>query len=210
MTDWGGLYGEHVAAVTGLALGLDDETLALHVPATPAWSVMDVLRHLAGTSTDGITGRMDGAPGPEWSARHVSERVGLSVADLVEELRANVEGVTHLVAGEPRPALVWDIAVHHADLHEALGRPPLPEHLWAPVLAAAAPRMLGELPVTVRAGTATYGAGGPAAEVSPYELFRAVFSRRSRAQIAGWSGGVVGAEELCIFGPRDDDQPLPA
>ncbi len=48
--------------------------------------------------------------------------------------------------------------------------------------------------------------------MAPYELFRAVFSRRSRAQMAGW-GTALTAEELDdvgIFGPRDDDQPVPA
>lgn len=45
----------------------------------------------------------------------------------------------------PRPAIVWDIVVHHADLHEALGLPALAPQLW----------------------------------------------------------------ELCIFGPREDDRPVP-
>ncbi len=48
--------------------------------------------------------------------------------------------------------------------------------------------------------------------VPPYELFRACFSRRSRAQMQA-SGTGLSAEELddlCIFGPREDDQPVPA
>jgi len=48
--------------------------------------------------------------------------------------------------------------------------------------------------------------------VPPYELFRASFSRRSRGQMLGW-GTALTAEELdqvCIFGPREDDQPVPA
>jgi len=210
MTDWGAFYADHVAGVTSLALDLDEDALGIHVPATPAWTVMDVLRHLAGGAADHVTGRLDGAPSPEWTARHVSERVGLTVGDLADELRENAEAIGHLVADDPRPSVVWDIAVHHADLREALGLAPLAQPLWLPVLDEAAGFMLGEAPVTVRAGDRTYGAGGPEVDVAPYELFRGLFSRRSRGQIAAWAGGLLGAEQLCIFGPREDDQPLPA
>ncbi|HYG93181.1 MAG TPA: hypothetical protein VD859_06285 [Nocardioides sp.] len=210
MAEWAALYADHVAALSTLALRLDDDALGSHVPATPAWTVGDVLRHVAGGAADHVTGRMDGAPTPEWTARHVSERVGLTVADLVAELRGNSEGIGNLVAENPRPAVVWDIAVHHADLREALGLERLPEPLWEPVMDAAAEVMLGEAAVTVRAAEREYGAGGPVVDVAPYELFRALFSRRSRAQIGGWAGGLLGAEQVCIFGPREDDQPLPA
>jgi hypothetical protein len=48
--------------------------------------------------------------------------------------------------------------------------------------------------------------------VSPYEQFRAFFSRRSRTQMRAWGTGLSAVEldELCIFGPREDDQPVPA
>ena len=52
---------------------------------------------------------------------------------------------------------------------------------------------------------------GLADQVPPYELFRALFSRRSRAQLAAW-GTPFSPDELdaiCIFGPREDDQPVP-
>jgi hypothetical protein len=94
----------------------------------------------------------------------------------------------------PFPASAFDIAVHHADLHEALGLGRLPERLWLPVAEAMAAR-----------------AGSLADAVPPYELFRGVFSRRSRAQMQGW-GTDLSAEELdgvCVFGPREDDQPVP-
>jgi uncharacterized protein (TIGR03083 family) len=197
MTDWGALYRENVAAVTELVADLTDEQLSTEVPATPAWTVHDVLAHLAGGPSDAVTGRMEGAPGPEWTARQVGERLGFPVADLVAELRAHQDAVAESADGSPRPAIVWDIAVHHADLHEALGLPPLEERLWAPVLAGAAPMR--------------FGTSGVPEDVDPYELFRAIFSRRSRAQMQAWglplSAGQL--DELCIFGPREDDQPLP-
>lgn len=212
MTDWGQLYRDHVDAITALAGGLTDDQLSLTVPGTPAWTVHDVLAHLAGGPADGVTGRMDGAPGPEWTARHVSERAVLPVTDLLEEMHTHQEGVAASVAGSPRPAVVYDIAVHHADLHEALGLGPVPERFWSPVVEAVAPQILSQAPATVRAGEGTYGAGGPRVQVAPYELFRALFSRRSRAQMRSWGAPALDDEQLaglCVFGPRDDDQPVP-
>jgi len=212
VNDWAQLYRDHAEAVAALVGDLDSADLARTVPATPEWTVHQVLAHLTGGPADAVAGRMDGAPGPEWTARHVAEREGRSVADLVAELRSNVEGVAASLVDNPRPAIVWDIAVHHADLHEALGRPAPDEHFWKPVAHGVAPMLLSPVPATVTVGDATYGAGGPQVTVSDYEFFRAAFSRRSRAQIRAWAGEALPPEAidgLCIFGPRDDDQPLP-
>lgn len=196
-TDWGALYRDHVAAVSALAEDLTDEQLATTVPGTPAWSVRDVLAHLAGGPSDAVTGRMDGAPGPEWTARHVGERVGFPVPELVAELQSHQDAIAESTVDNPRPAIVWDIAVHHADLHEALGRPMLAGDLWEPVLAHVAPMK--------------FGTAGVPPDVDGYELFRAIFSRRSRAQMQAWGLPLSPEQldELCIFGPREDDQPLP-
>ena len=196
MTDWGALYREHVADISALAGDLTADERAMLVPATPAWTVHEVLAHLAGTASDAVTGRMDGAPSPEWTSRHVNERVLLPWSELVSELQSHQDAVAESVMDNPRPALVWNVVVHHADLHEALGRPMLAEPLWRPVLDAMMPRLD---PVLVDS-------------VPAYELFRGVFSRRSRSQMQGW-GTPLSAEELdeiCIFGPREDDQPVPA
>jgi uncharacterized protein (TIGR03083 family) len=195
MTDWGQLYRDHVEALEALAPTLSDDQLATPVPATPRWTVHEVLAHLAGGGSDAVTGRMDGAPSPEWTERHVAERRDRTVADNLAELRANTDAIVESVAANPRPALVWDIAVHHADLHEALGLHRMPERLWQPVadaLAGRAPELASAVP--------------------SYELFRSSFSRRSRSQMQAW-GTDLSAEQLdevCIFGPREDDQPVPA
>ena len=77
------------------------------------------------------------------------------------------------------------------------------------MLDGVAPYKLAEQPVTVRAGDATYGGGGPEVDVPPYELFRALLSRRSRSQIAVWAGDALDPDQVCVFGARDDDQPVP-
>ena len=194
MTDWAELYREHVAALAALAQGLDEAERAATVPGTPQWSVRDVYAHLAGVAADNVTGRTDGAPEPAWTARHVAERRGVALEGLVTELEAHQDAVSALAA--ENPGLVFDVATHHADLHEALGRHRLPEELWRPVLDRVAPRRVPEL----------------VDRVAPYELFRALFSRRSRRQLRAWDTGLSEAEldAIGFFGPREDDQPIPA
>jgi uncharacterized protein (TIGR03083 family) len=198
MTDWAEVYRANVEAVCALAETLHAEDLSRLVPATPDWTVHDLLAHLAGTPADLLADRMDDAPSPAWTARQVDARAARSPADLVAELRSNVDAVVATLEGNERPALVWDAVVHHADLHEALGKGAPPEQMWRPVLEALAPRMLGE-------------SAGAVGEVPDYELFRAFFSRRSRTQMLGWGTPLEPAmlDGLCIFGPRDDDQPVP-
>jgi uncharacterized protein (TIGR03083 family) len=196
-TAWGDLYRANVAAIARMAGELDDAALATTVPASPEWTVHDVLAHLAGGPADALSGRMDGAPGPEWTARHVAERRGLSPAELTAEMQSRVDAVAESTVDNPRPAIVWDVAVHHADLHEALGLGVPPESMWAPVVAAVAPMK--------------FGTAGVPADLDDYELFRALFSRRSRSQMQAWGLPLAPdqLDDLCIFGPRDDDQPIP-
>ena len=215
MTDWGRLYRANVEALAALAHDLAEDQLSIHVTATPAWTVRDVSAHLAGGPADALAGRMDGAPGPEWTARHVGERARLPLPVLVGEMLAQQDAVADSVADSPSPALVWDITVHHTDLHEALGLGRPPEALWRPVLDSAGPRLIGRAGVSLRCDGQVWGDPEveAAAEVSAYELYRALFSRRSRQQMQAWGqpGLDVGQlDALCVFGPREDDQPQPA
>lgn len=197
MTDWGQLYRRNVDAVTALTEGLSDDQLAVRVPATPEWTVRQVLAHLCGSPADALSGRMDGAPGPAWTARHVAERDSLAVADLVAELRGSVDDVVATLEDNDRPAVVWNAAVHHADLHEALGEGSPPAQLWSPIVEAMAPSLGDHAPAL--------------AGVPDYEGFRMFFSRRSRSQTAAWSTGIdqETLDGFSIFGPREDDQPVP-
>jgi uncharacterized protein (TIGR03083 family) len=197
MTDWGEVYRANIDAVTALAEGLSTEQLSTRVPATPDWTVHDLLAHLAGSPADALSGRMDGAPGPDWTERHVGERAAHTTAGLVAEVRGSVDAVVASLDGNDRPALVWNAAVHHADLHEALAKGAPPQQMWRPVVEAMTPS-LGEH-VDALAG------------VSDYERFRMFFSRRSRSQTAAWGTGLDQGtlDGFSIFGPRDDDQPIP-
>lgn len=211
-TDWAAVYGECVDATVALAQSLSTEQLGATVPATPQWSVRDVLGHAAGVAGDTVAGRMDGAPSPAWTARHVAERADRTVPELIEELRDTQAAIAASTRDNDRPAIVWDRSVHLADLYETLGLGVPPESTWRPVLSAVAGMCLAGVPLTVRCGEETFGAGGPEVGVEPYEVFRAAFSRRSRHQIREWAGEDPTDEQLDaigIFGPREDDQPVP-
>ena len=196
MTNWAELYRACNAGVIAIVESLTSEQLAQRVPATPDWTMQQLAAHLAGAASDAVAGRMDGAPSPEWTARHVAEREGRSAAELAVELLETEKGAIETIASTDRPALVWDRSVHLADFYEALGLGRPGEELWLPVYEAVGMWRLGDLPVM---------------DVPPYELLRAVFSRRSAAQIRAWNPDLTDDQvaSIGIFGTRHDDQPVP-
>src|SRR3954471_20960415 len=99
-TDWSGVYRENVDAVSALAGALDADDLALRVPATPDWTVQQVLAHLAGGPADLLAGRMERGPSAAWPPRHVAERDEHSVHDLVAELNGSVDGLVAVLDGD--------------------------------------------------------------------------------------------------------------
>jgi hypothetical protein len=69
MTDTSGAaYGVVRERVTALVRTLDPAAEATPVPATPAWSVHDLLAHLVGVSRDAVEGRLDGVSTDAWTA----------------------------------------------------------------------------------------------------------------------------------------------
>lgn len=191
-TDWVQIYADAIEAVADLAGRLTDDQLTTAVPATPAWTVHGVLSHVAGTAVDITTGRTEGAPGESWTARQVEERWDAAVPELVAELRGTLPSMTPVITSSDMPAVVWNAVVHLTDITEALGLPRPAEGLWLPVVDALRDRV----PEPLRGA-------------EDYDLFRVLFTRRSRAQVAALAGGAdVG--DIGLFGGRDDDQPVPA
>jgi hypothetical protein len=79
------IYRKARARVADLAATLSDEQLQAQVPATPQWTAHELLAHLVGCAADAASGRVDGAPGEQWTARHVAERRHCSVGELLVE-----------------------------------------------------------------------------------------------------------------------------
>lgn len=213
------------ARVTELATALDDEQLQTRVPATPAWTAHELLAHLVGVAADAASGRLDGAPGEQWTARHVAERRGNSVRELLTEWDRVGPVVESSLTGQrfsgPGPAP--DLICHEADLREALGLSRVDREHWQQPFLESMLRLLRRrlqhaTTVLIRdehGGEWRCGSGEPVTvlRVDGYELMRAMFSRRSRRQIAAWDWAPAPAEQMIeqfgVFGLRDDDQPVP-
>lgn len=177
--------------VIEMVRGTAPASLERGVPATPSWTVRDVLGHLAGVLADVRDGRMDGAPGDAWTARHVAERAALPVGAVIDEW---ARGDAGLAAQGPLP---FDVVTHEHDLCGALDVAPRRDGEEVDWLLQ---RLVGGLharlekaggpALRVRAGSDEWivGRGQVAASGStePYELLRALMGRRSHDQVRAW------------------------
>lgn len=218
-------YRDARGCVGKLAAGLSAEQLLTPVPATPEWTVYELLSHLVGAAADAASDRLDGAPGAQWTTRHVGERRRRSVDELVDEWERVAPAVELDLAGQhfsgPGPAP--DLICHAADLREALCLPRVDREHWQQPFLEGMMLLLGQrlqhaATVLVRDELGWQWRCGSREPTTllfadGYELLRAMFSRRSRRQITAWNWTPAPTEQVVdsfgFFGPRDDDQPVP-
>lgn len=201
--------------IARLVRSLSDSEVQTAVPATPGWTVHDVVAHLAAITTDALGGRLTGMPSDEDTAQQVAVRRGRSTADVLDEWAGNVHQMADGArAGLVPPNLAVDAVTHEQDIRGALGVERVPDvtaiafsldlyafGLGRFRLADRAPLAL----VSTDTGTERLaGKGEPAATVRApeFELFRAVSGRRSRAQVEryAWSGDATYADDVSVFG----------
>lgn len=222
------IYDDARRRICELAAELSPEQLDTIVPATPEWTARQVVAHLTGVAADAVHGRTEGAPGPGWTAAQVAGREGRSLDGVVAEWAEVGEGVRAALTARKMPLqIVHDVLTHEADLREAFGLGRLPGDVLDKAVPSVAKAVVtgiaGDGALVVRAGDQEYR-GGPGGDgdgdgvtltVDPYELYRGLISRRSRKQIANWDwtgpdpAVARYVDALPVFGPRDDDQPLP-
>ena len=126
---------ERVVALMG---GKDPETM---VPACPAWSGADVVRHLAGLSADISHNVFDGFASEAWTDQQIQDRAGMSLDEVVAEWDMSIDdaaGILDDVASLELPEIVpsamgpvplsalapmaiSDILHHEFDLRNAYG-----------------------------------------------------------------------------------------
>lgn len=186
--------------VRGLVADLDDAGWATDVPGCPGWTVHDVVAHLVGITDDGLTGNMDGAPGPAWTAAQVAKRSGADSASMLAEWDANAAPFADAVTAFGIVPPVIDLLTHEQDLRGALGRPGADEGDLAWVTGALLDRLGGRiasaglpaLRVRTPEGERVLGEGPPAVTLTTtrLELFRASLGRRSETQVRAlaWEG----------------------
>lgn len=137
-------YEETYAAVLGLLGDLDDRQLATVIPACPAWTVRELVAHLAGGAEYAVSARFPAVDvhGP-WAARQaivdaataaqVNARRGLSLDQVLTEWAGYVRVLGRMLRGEQPfppgslPAVPWmvvgDLAAHAQDLRGTFHRP---------------------------------------------------------------------------------------
>src|SRR3954454_14429252 len=112
--------------IVDLVISLTDEQVATPVPATPGWTVHDVLAHLAAVPTDGLAGRIAGIPSDEFTAGQIAQRRDRTVRELIDEWRPNVEPMCEGArAGLVPPHLAVDALTHEQDIRGAVGLRPV-------------------------------------------------------------------------------------
>jgi uncharacterized protein (TIGR03083 family) len=183
---------------------LSDEQRSTPVPATPAWTVIDVLAHVVGITADLNHGNFGQTTPDEWTAAQVETRRGRSVGELGAEWDSEaptfVEGL-RLLGYSFGAHYVGDLLHHVADVRHALGLPPPPDDDTLLVatdfylesfdedLRSTAP---GAVVVTAGAERHEVGRGEIVAELDAprFEAFRALGGRRSERQIRDldWRG----------------------
>ncbi|MDQ1396394.1 MAG: hypothetical protein QOG64_1653, partial [Acidimicrobiaceae bacterium] len=203
--------------VVALVEELSEEEAARPVPGTPRWSIKDLVCHLTGLVGDFATGNLDGAGSEAWTARHVEERKDKSLREVLaewsEKAPAFEEAMPGLGARSRAPA--FDIVVHEHDIRGALqisnpGDAGTVDAVLQAVIGGLGHRFTAdEVPaLRIEAGSSEWvvGPGEPAATVrtEPFELFRALFGRRSAAQVRAWKWDgdpTPYLAHLNVFGP---------
>jgi uncharacterized protein (TIGR03083 family) len=129
--------------VASFVSSLSPEDLDKRVPATPAWTIRDVVSHLTGdivcTGVGDFPREFFEAFGSEegvillnrWTDRQVEERRGRPLQDVLDEWETSTPAVTSMMRGDtPWPddimafaghILITDIGTHQQDIYGALG-----------------------------------------------------------------------------------------
>ena len=196
---------DFVAAV----LGLSEAQRQIRVPATPAWSVRNVLAHVVGIASDLNAQRFpasDDLGGTAWTDSQVARGRGRTTADLVAEWEreaATFEDGLRAFGYEFGSHFVADLHAHYQDVRSALGLTAETDQLTVAVAldhyigfvdGLLTANNWGELEVVTGTETRYLGRGRRRARLRarPFELLRALSGRRSEHQIRAleWHGDV--------------------
>jgi uncharacterized protein (TIGR03083 family) len=143
MAELADLYEELRDEIAQLVAGLGPEELDKPVPATPGWTIRDIVTHLAADASCTIAGDFPSeffeafgeAAGVTkvnaWTSRQLEDRRGRSLEDLLQEWKSSSTDLTAMMRGEkPWPEgimpfsdriLLTDLTVHQQDIFGALG-----------------------------------------------------------------------------------------
>ena len=187
-----------------LAGALPESDLERTVPATPKWTVKDLIAHVAGIASDIVDGNVADAGRPEWTAAQIEAARPLSLDEILaawDESSAQVEPMLDTIHPTAAALTVGDLVVHEHDLRGAIGDRGGRDSDRLTIALAAYVRRFGKrvkdagLPtVRVVAGENEWNAGLETPKIElrddPFEVFRAITGRRTKDEIRklGWDG----------------------
>ncbi|MCU1393776.1 MAG: hypothetical protein JWM34_2204 [Ilumatobacteraceae bacterium] len=169
---------------------------------TPPWVFVDGYRHLTGVCANVLDGVLDNAGTPEWTSAQLAERSSATLDEVCTEWAARGPELDARVAaaGRAMAFVAFDTWTHEQDIRAAAGvmgaRDSVADALATIALESFDARYtsLGAPALRLDLGdrTARLGVGTPALTlaVTPYEVLRMIFGRRSLAQMeaADWRG----------------------
>lgn len=182
--------------VIGLVVDLDAEQAARHVPACPDWTVKDLLAHMVGLGADVVAGDEPDDHNPAWTQAQVDARADRDVTAVVAEWQTLTAPLAAWMEQRgTRP--LSDVVIHEQDLRGALDQPGAEDNPGLDTVRDRMAERFGKR--VVDAGLPTIAllsptwecrvGDGPATtvlEASAFDLFRALVSRRSAAQLGAW------------------------
>ncbi len=174
------------------------------VPATPAWSVHDVLAHLVGITADLNAQRFGSSNSDAWTAQQIETRYLDSVEALADEWEREgptFEAGLRVFGYDFGAHYLGDLLQHVSDVHAALGRCPRRDDL---AVAVALDFYLGSFEETLEqldVGAVDINVGDEhwrlgreplraTVTAERYELFRSLGGRRTLDEIRAlsWAG----------------------
>ena len=201
------LYRLEREALLALLRSLSEEQLRRTVPATPAWSVHDVVAHVVGITAD-LNAQQFGSGDPDaWTAAQVATRSGRTVDELAlewERESPQFEDGLRAFGYEMGSHFLGDLLQHAQDVRSALGLERVPDDDDALAVAldhyldtfhlALVAAGVGSVDVRVADDEWALGSGTVVAAVRTgrFEMFRSLGGRRGAAQVRAldWTGDV--------------------
>jgi hypothetical protein len=206
--DTGNVYERTRREFIATVVALSDQKLHAQVPATPAWSVRDVLAHVVGLAADLNAQRLpapDDVGGTAWTNLQVERGRGRALGEVLAEWEreaAPFEDGLRAFGYEVGSHFVADLHAHYQDVRHAIGLPADADELTVRV---ALDHYLGFIDAMLREagwGRLDVDAVGEARHLGdpgphkarlcaqPFELLRSVSGRRSVRQIRAleWHG----------------------
>jgi uncharacterized protein (TIGR03083 family) len=203
-----------------LIVGSDAAALDAVAPATPAWTVRDLLAHLVGVTADIVSGNLEGVGTDAWADAQADARRGRSVDELLAEWDEHGPVVEEMAGQFGRAAgqLLTDATTHEHDVRGALGARGARDSSAITLSFGFVGLSLGEqldqtdhgaLVVHHDGRSDTLGSGDPVAtlRIDDFEFVRALTGRRCVEQMAAYDwDGAFAPERLALarFAVRPD------